>query len=226
MLVGTADPQVLARGALRRSRASATEALTLLGVETLQIVSEIERAGADALLPPGPASDAAAARDLAGAARSRESVGRRSRSRSAGSSAAAACARAGSCVAGVIDHRRRRRRAGGALGLCAAAPARSASRAATIGSRPAWRSAGEPMLEVALQRSRCRCAPTTPTTWRACTSRRRRAACAWSRSIRSSTVERAERGRPLIERFDAQRLAQRGRAPSHAVSALVHARPA
>ena len=52
MLVGTADPKLLADGAPKLVDFGA-EPLTLSGVETLQIVSEIEREGADALLPPG-----------------------------------------------------------------------------------------------------------------------------------------------------------------------------
>jgi len=52
MLVGTADPEVLAQGAPTLTDFD-TEPLTLIGVETLQILSEIEREGADALLPPG-----------------------------------------------------------------------------------------------------------------------------------------------------------------------------
>jgi hypothetical protein len=52
MLVGTADPNLLAQGAPKLADFAA-EPLTLEGVETLQILSEIEREGADALLPPG-----------------------------------------------------------------------------------------------------------------------------------------------------------------------------
>ena len=52
MLVGTADPNLLAEGAPTLVDFGA-EPLTLSGVETLQIVSEIEREGADGLLPPG-----------------------------------------------------------------------------------------------------------------------------------------------------------------------------
>jgi len=52
MLVGTADPKVLAEGAPSLADFGA-EPLTLSGVETLQILSEIEREGADGLLPPG-----------------------------------------------------------------------------------------------------------------------------------------------------------------------------
>jgi len=52
MLVGTADPKLLAEGAPKLADFGA-EPLTLDGVETLQILSEIEREGADALLPPG-----------------------------------------------------------------------------------------------------------------------------------------------------------------------------
>ena len=52
MLTGTADPEALARGAARlESFGTAPE--KLLGVETLQIAWEIEREGTDALLPPG-----------------------------------------------------------------------------------------------------------------------------------------------------------------------------
>ena len=52
MLSGTADPAALAEGAPTLD-GFGTEPLTFLGVETLQVVSEIERAGTDALLPPG-----------------------------------------------------------------------------------------------------------------------------------------------------------------------------
>ncbi len=52
MLTGTADPAALARDAASLE-SFATEPEKLLGVETLQIAWEIERAGADALLPPG-----------------------------------------------------------------------------------------------------------------------------------------------------------------------------
>ena len=52
MLVGTADPNLLAEGAPTLADFG-VEPLTLGGVETLQIVSEIEREGADGLLPPG-----------------------------------------------------------------------------------------------------------------------------------------------------------------------------
>ena len=52
MLVGTADPRALADGAPSLADFGA-QPLTLEGVETLQIVCELEREGADALLPPG-----------------------------------------------------------------------------------------------------------------------------------------------------------------------------
>ena len=52
MLVGTADPEVLAEGAPKLDGFGG-EPLVLAHVETLQIVYEIERDGADALLPPG-----------------------------------------------------------------------------------------------------------------------------------------------------------------------------
>jgi hypothetical protein len=52
MLVGTADPKLLAEGAPQVADFGAAP-LTLSGVETLHIVSEIEREGAEALLPPG-----------------------------------------------------------------------------------------------------------------------------------------------------------------------------
>ena len=52
MLVGTADSQSLAEGAATLPDFD-TEPLRLDGVETLQVFYEIERAGADALLPPG-----------------------------------------------------------------------------------------------------------------------------------------------------------------------------
>src|SRR2546427_10136236 len=52
MLVGTGDPEALARGAAVLA-SFATSPEKLLGVETLQIAFEVERAGADALLPPG-----------------------------------------------------------------------------------------------------------------------------------------------------------------------------
>jgi hypothetical protein len=52
MLVGTGDPETLARGAATLA-GFATSPEKLLGVETLQIAFEAERAGADELLPPG-----------------------------------------------------------------------------------------------------------------------------------------------------------------------------
>jgi acetoacetate decarboxylase len=52
VLVGTGDPEVLARGAATMAGFD-TAPEKLLGVETLQIAFEIERAGADHLLPPG-----------------------------------------------------------------------------------------------------------------------------------------------------------------------------
>jgi hypothetical protein len=52
MLVGTGDPEALALGAAELASFS-TSPEKLLGVETLQIAFELERAGADALLPPG-----------------------------------------------------------------------------------------------------------------------------------------------------------------------------
>jgi hypothetical protein len=52
MLQGTADPQSLARDAPTLPDFN-TEALRLGGVETLQVFCEIERAGAESLLPPG-----------------------------------------------------------------------------------------------------------------------------------------------------------------------------
>ena len=52
MLTGTADPSVLARGAATLA-SFGTEPLKLHGVETLQVLYEIERKGADSLLPPG-----------------------------------------------------------------------------------------------------------------------------------------------------------------------------
>ena len=52
MLVGSGDPGRLAHGAaVMEGFATAPE--KLLGVETLQIAFEAERAGADELLPPG-----------------------------------------------------------------------------------------------------------------------------------------------------------------------------
>ena len=51
MLTGTADPAALALGAATLE-SFGTEPEKLLGVETLQIAWEIERAGTDALLPP------------------------------------------------------------------------------------------------------------------------------------------------------------------------------
>ena len=52
MLVGTGDPETLARGAATIA-GFATSPEKLLGVETLQIAFEAERSGADDLLPPG-----------------------------------------------------------------------------------------------------------------------------------------------------------------------------
>ena len=52
MLVGTGDPERLARAAAAME-GFATTPEKLLGVETLQIACEIARAGADELLPPG-----------------------------------------------------------------------------------------------------------------------------------------------------------------------------
>ena len=52
MLIGTADPEVLARGAATLE-SFGTEPVGLPGVETLQVAWEIERTGSDALLPPG-----------------------------------------------------------------------------------------------------------------------------------------------------------------------------
>ncbi len=52
MLLGTADPQALGKGA-PTLRSFEVEPLRLEEVETLQILSEIKQAGADALLPPG-----------------------------------------------------------------------------------------------------------------------------------------------------------------------------
>ena len=52
MLVGTGDPDALARGAATLAD-FATAPEKLLGVETLQVVFELARADADALLPPG-----------------------------------------------------------------------------------------------------------------------------------------------------------------------------
>jgi len=52
MLVGTGDPEALARGAATMA-GFATAPEKLLGVETLQIALEVDRAGADELLPPG-----------------------------------------------------------------------------------------------------------------------------------------------------------------------------
>jgi len=52
MLRGTAEPSRLAKGAAALASFD-TEPLKLLGVETLQVFCEIESAGADSLLPPG-----------------------------------------------------------------------------------------------------------------------------------------------------------------------------
>jgi Acetoacetate decarboxylase (ADC) len=52
MLVGTGDPELLARGAAELT-GFATAPEKLLGVESLQIAFEADRAGADELLPPG-----------------------------------------------------------------------------------------------------------------------------------------------------------------------------
>jgi hypothetical protein len=51
VLTGSADPRLLARGAATMDGFD-TEPLKLLGVETLQIVFEMAREGAQALLPP------------------------------------------------------------------------------------------------------------------------------------------------------------------------------
>ena len=51
MLIGTADPEALAQAAATLE-SFGTEPEKLLGVETLQIAWEIEREGTDALLPP------------------------------------------------------------------------------------------------------------------------------------------------------------------------------
>lgn len=52
MLVGTGDPETLARGAATLASFE-TEPEKLLGVETLQVAFEVLRAGADELVPPG-----------------------------------------------------------------------------------------------------------------------------------------------------------------------------
>ncbi len=52
MLVGTGDPEALARGAATLAGFD-TAPEKLLGVETLQVAFEVARAGADELLPPG-----------------------------------------------------------------------------------------------------------------------------------------------------------------------------
>ena len=52
MLPGTGDPEALARGAATLESFGTTPE-KLVGVETLQIACEFERDGADALLPPG-----------------------------------------------------------------------------------------------------------------------------------------------------------------------------
>jgi hypothetical protein len=50
--VGSGDPEILARGAATMA-GFATAPEKLLGVETLQVAFEVDRAGADALLPSG-----------------------------------------------------------------------------------------------------------------------------------------------------------------------------
>ena len=52
MLVGTANPRILADGAPKLPSFD-TDALRLVGVETLQVLFEMESAGTEALLPPG-----------------------------------------------------------------------------------------------------------------------------------------------------------------------------
>jgi hypothetical protein len=52
VLVGTGDPEALARGAATLA-SFGTAPEKLLGVETLQVAFEAERAGVDELLPPG-----------------------------------------------------------------------------------------------------------------------------------------------------------------------------
>jgi hypothetical protein len=52
MLIGTADPEVLAADAPTLADFD-TEAVRLEGVETFQVFCEIERAGTEALVPPG-----------------------------------------------------------------------------------------------------------------------------------------------------------------------------
>ncbi len=52
MLTGTADLELLARGAATLERFD-TEPMKLHGVETLQLLCEIEREGSTSLLPPG-----------------------------------------------------------------------------------------------------------------------------------------------------------------------------
>jgi len=52
MLVGTGEPEALARGAATLT-GFGTSPEKLLGVESLQVAFEVDRQGADALLPPG-----------------------------------------------------------------------------------------------------------------------------------------------------------------------------
>ena len=183
VLVGTGDPEVLARGAATLA-SFRTSPEKLLGVETLQVAFEVLRTGADELVPPGlhPTRPPVVTWLVQ---RVPESPW--------GPFALAQCRiecrsglrPRGFLRAGVIDNDAAR-----------AALAARWGYALALGSPHLARSYDEIRARVEIDGAvcssshcaiRCRCATPTPTTWRTCTSRTRRAGCGSCRWIPTST---------------------------------------
>lgn len=216
MLVGSADPQVLARLAPKVARFD-SEALTLPSVETLQIISEIERAGADALLPPGlhPTLPPLATWLVQ---RIPESPWGGFQLAQCRIECRSGLRPRGFLRLGVIDHpvaaAELAARWGYALVVGEIRVARGYDR---IEARVSL--AGEPILEVALQDPM----PLRPEDAYSVASMHLAHTPNGLRLLQVDpefAVERAERGRPLIGRFDASAWRSEGALPSHPVSAL------
>jgi len=216
MLVGSADPRVLAEGAPTLARFD-TEALTLPGVETLQIVSEIERAGADALLPPGlhPTLPPIVTWWVQ---RSPESPWGGFHLAQCRIECRSGLRPRGFLRAGVIDHpvagAELAARWGYALRPGEIRLARSYDRIEASVSQ-----GGEPILEIALQDPM----PLRPADAYSVASMHLAHTPSGLRLLQVDPefeVERAERGQPLIRRFDASAWRSAGVVPCYPVSAL------
>ena len=186
-------------------------------------MSEIEREGADALLPPGlhPTLPPIATWLVQRVPESPWGAFQLAQCRI---ECRSGLRPRGFLRSGVIDNPRRSRRAGRALGLRAARRARSGSLAATIGSQPASALGGESILDVALRDPmplRPEDAYTVASMHLAHTPRGLRLL----QVDPQFEVERAERGQPLIRRFDASAWSSPGVQPCSPGVGAVHPGP-